>query len=135
MANKNGGAVYIDDASIMFEGNSTVTFNSNVAESNGGALCITALSFDGNPTMIFNYNSAGSNGGAVYIYYNKKGKFFNYDHLILYGNPTVTFNNNEATTNGGAMYLVDRCIKFAENLSLSFHNNKAINNNGGACVS
>ena len=151
------GAMYIDDHSaITFEETSTVSFNANKA-TNGGALYIgsSVIIFKGNSKVTFDNNQADK-GGAVYITYfstiifeehsittfsegwsNSGGAVYITDSVITFkGNSLVMFYNNGAYSSGGAVYTIGisstRSFICKENSIVTFSNNKAENNNGGA---
>ena len=121
---KHGGALYIKDSNVTFKGNSTVTFNNNNADY-GGAVYIkdSNVIFEGNSTVTLNKNNADNNGGAVFI---------KNSNITFEGNLTLTFDNNSAKMNGGAIdiYYYSN-ITFKGKLTVTFNNNNA-ENNGGA---
>ena len=150
------GAVYIDDHSnIIFEGNSTVTFDDNEAIfGDGGAMRIifSVVTFKGNCTVTFHNNVAYDNGGAMYIddhsiiifeeystvifndnkAYNNGGALYSvYSEIFFNGYSEVIFEENKAKSNGGAMYAADSFMIFQGNSTVTFYNNTA-NTNGGA---
>ena len=128
----SGGALYIENSNVTFEGNSKVIFNHNhaVVESvYGGAVYIgdySIVTFLGNSTVQFNDNRANS-GGALHI---------TNATITFEGNSKVVFNDNFAIIQpnsfyGGAVYITDlSTITFKGNSTITFNNNQA--DNGGA---
>ena len=158
----NGGAAYIADKStVTFEGNSTIKTRNNFA-TNRGTLYISAYStvvFEANSEAIFSNNKV-HNGGALYITssfvalrgncsvafdsneaYNDGGAVCIVEHstLTFAGNSKVSFNNNSAG-NGGAVYSYLSCVnteevvKFIENSTIVFKNNKGNDKGGAVCI-
>ena len=89
----NGGAVYIDNSSSSSATFNAVSFSSNSADVNGGALYINSPAIFNESTFSTNY--ANQDGGAVYI---------------AGGTPLTFEANNSFTSNiasnyGGAMYV------------------------------
>ena len=121
---KHGGALYIEDSDVTFKGNSTVRLNNNNADY-GGAVYIkdSNVIFEGNSTVTLNKNNADNNGGAVFI---------KNSNITFEGNLTLTFDNNSAKMNGGAIdiYYYSN-ITFKGKLTVTFNNSNA-ENNGGA---
>ena len=121
---KHGGALYIKDSDVTFKGNSTVRLNNNNADY-GGAVYIkdSNVTFEGNSTVALNNNNADIDGGGLDI--------FNYSNVTFRGNSAVTFNNNNAK-HGGAMHIRQYCdVTFEGNSRVTCNNNNA-DNNGGA---
>ena len=128
--NNNGGALYIDDSSIMLEGKSSMTLYNNIAD-NGGAVYIndhSTITFGGSSTITFNNNMAGSDGGVMYVNH--------YSIIAFKENTLVTFNNNMIKNNyiddhGGALYVDNSSAIMLEGRStMILYNNIA--DNGGA---
>jgi len=62
-----------DNSIVGFEGNSTVPFNSNRADTNGGALyvdCNCTVRYKEKSTIVFDNNSADL-GGTIFIKYSQ----------------------------------------------------------------
>ena len=121
-----GGSLCIAKKSnSIFEGNSIVTFNNNIATYNGGALYIednSDLKFDEISTVTISNNQANY-GGAIYIRDNS--------NITITGISKVTINNNTAEYYGGALYIDYNCdATFEGNSTVTINNNQA--NNGGA---
>ena len=119
-----GGAVY-SEWSILFKGNSRVTFAYNEASWNGGAVCAykhlyccdnAIVIFGDNSTVIFNYNTCGHNGGAVYS---------EYADLNFKANARVTFINSRTIFDGGAVYGAHADISFEGRSMVEFKSNTA----------
>ena len=94
VANKYGGAVYVNGSTVNFVGESI--FGENSAN-NGGANYFTKSTVDAE-TLIFNKNTATNSGGALYVY---TSTIFKVDSLI------ATENKAEGSGSqyGGVMYL------------------------------
>ena len=145
----SGGAVSSQNyANLLFEGNSSVTLDTNKA-SDGGSLYMRTFSkvmFKGNGTTIFYNNTAGASGGAVYFYDNfnitvTESSNLNFTRNVaktggaIYGtvcdvnfsgSSKLAFKNNEAVHEGGAIYLSDRSnILFDENIHMTLTSNGA----------
>ena len=145
-----GGAVLIDESSIIIEEYSTVTFYNNFAwYSSGGALICSNHSYivikdDSNVT--FNSNKASGSGGAIHsnnsckitfkdnststfisntARYNGGALFAHQLYAISFeGNSQITFTNN-TSDNGGALYFINSFIRLKGSLNVSFYNNLA----------
>lgn len=101
---EDGGALYIGNGNFTVENGATVTFTSNVADAEGGAVFINngsalingTANFTNNGKLIDNGNilSSTNEGGALYV---QDGVFY------VYG--TANFTGNYAVWNGGAAYL------------------------------
>ena len=111
---------------MTFEGNSTVTFISNIAHySLGGAVFVTNYStfvIQGNSTIKLNDNNA-EKCGAMCIY-NSTAAFRE--------TATVEFEHNQANVDGGAMCISNSNVTFGGRSTVTFTNNSAINGYGGA---
>jgi len=121
-----GGAMYHDNCSTSFNDNSTVMFISNRAEAGGAVFSkqFSEILFDGNVTVMFQENEVGLYGGGVYIEENC--------NVMFDGNSAIAFINNSATY-GGAMYLVlYSTLKFSGNTTVTYKENKGIQGGGGA---
>ena len=120
----NGGTTYIGDSSVViFKGNSTVVFDSNVADYRGGAIFITdysSVSFEGNSRIKFHNNSAYGDGGAMYV---------ELSSIIEFGsNSAITCSNNTAHGAGGVFYATDYSVVTFKGIStVNFIENYAIN--------
>ena len=66
----HSSAIYTEyHSTVIFEGNSKITFNNYAAVGDGGAMYITyhsTITFEGNSTVTSNNNKA-DNGGTMYI--------------------------------------------------------------------
>ena len=154
----SGGALYLDfNSSVVFEGNSYVSFKSNNASFDGGAIYSqghNSLVFTKHSSVSFMSNIATYVGGAVYLCYDNRlifkgaskvsftcnkandggGAIFSIFHssVIFTGHSIVTFNKNIAAENGGALRtFIDSLVTFDDNTEVSFIQNHA-GNNGGA---
>jgi len=123
VANNNGGAVSCESSHIIFNHNSGVTFKDNEAITFGGASVVT---FNKSSSLVFINNRATVSGGAIYS---------NQHCSILFnGSISVKFFSNSAT-NGGALYLASQSTAvFRGNSTTSFKDNRATLN-GGAMYS
>ena len=121
-----GGAIHSPqncDCIIAFDGNSSVTFASNRADNNGGAMSGSAtITFDENASTIFVNNVAapvedyvGGRGGAISV---------NYSSILFNGSTSIKFDNNKASDDGGAIYGVSSAITSDNNASITFLNNR-----------
>ena len=95
-----GGALYIEKSTILFNGTNMTLFNSNTATSDGGAIAnldSQAMLFG---KIQFNNNSAtGGNGGAMALYGTSR--------VALNPLSTIDFVDNYALLDGGAIYFED----------------------------
>ena len=125
----SGGAfACYKNSNITVKGNSIVTFDSNKATQNGGAIhlyntCKIIFEDDCMATFI---NNVALYGGAVY---------FNYlSNLFVKGNATVVFDKNKAL-HGGAICIYDKAgIILEENSITSFYSNLATVGGGAVSV-
>jgi len=120
----NGGATYIGDSSVViFKGNSTVVFDSNVADYRGSAFFITdhsSVSFEGNSRINLHNNLAYGDGGAMYVKLSSSIEFGS--------NSAITCCNNTARGAGGVFYAADYSIITFKGISMAnFTENFAIN--------
>ena len=121
----NGGAV-CTKSHIIFEENSTVSLNNNIAEQ-GGAIVSSNVTFRGNSTTTFHNNLARRDGAAICCNNNAMMSFLDYCFVM--------FHNNTAVYQGGAIYLFDKArIFFNEHCDVIFLNNTAMQH-GGAIYS
>ena len=124
--NAENGAVLFSStySDVAFNGNVTVTFESNKASKNGGSINLDDNSnaiFDGNSTVAFGQNTA-TMGGAMYC--NR------HSYVVVEGNTKVDFIANKAV-HGGALNIQQSIIEFTSNSSTRFIYNVA-NKSGGA---
>ena len=127
----NGGAVFTNGYSdIIFDKNSKIIFNNNVAHIHGGAMHLRKhcfVIFKSNSTVHFIGNQAGRNGGAMFS--NAETK------IIFEGGSQVTFTNNKAVhKNGAGVFSCTLNMTFKGNCKVLFNNNVA-KRNGGAITS
>ncbi|XP_065896048.1 probable outer membrane protein pmp20 [Dysidea avara] len=154
-AKEHAGALYgYDRSSILFMGNSMITFKENKAfTGEGGAICCNYhcnILFNGNSNVTFRGNSAVDSGGAVYTSSNSFAAFsgnsfisfihnsawnggaISWDRSTAWfsGDSIVTFEHNIGS-NGGAMYCAFQyIISFHENSTVKFFNNTAAHYGG-----
>ena len=154
-ARQNGGVGCISLYSkVIFEGNTTIKFDNNVAELNAGVLYSiqSKILFKGNSVLKLTHNKVTSNGGAFYFDYNSDVFFSQFTNIIfshnsaLYGgavsandhskitvtgNSVLSFVDNEASQSGGAGYFSYYCnVIMEQDAMVTFDNNKALQ--GGA---
>ena len=149
--------MYIKNSTIIFKGNSTVSFTDNTADINGGVMYgfgYPTITFEGNSTVNFTCNKVNENGGVMYIDHNStitfegssttsftdnvadgNGGVMYIDHsstITFEGSSTTSFTDNVADGNGGVMYIADSpyTITFEGTSTINFINNLA-NTNGG----
>ena len=137
---RRGGAVFsYNNSNVIFDGNSTASFNSNIAnykyDGYGGAIHSqdnSLISFEGNSSPMFNNNVADHYGGAIFSYNNSSVSFE--------GNSSPVFSNNSANKYhdsegyGGAIFSYSHCYIFIEgNSSPVFNNNHAAADGGAIC--
>ena len=124
-ANQDGGAIHSSgDSTISLEGNGSVEFSANSAESGGAIYALSTLNLMGNEAVIFSENTASESGGAIY------GYGYSASIITLSCNGTVTFSGNSAET-GGAIYgYSTSTITLGGNGIVTFSENSATN--GGA---
>ena len=96
----SGGAMYMIQGSVLFEGRMTV-FSQNFAQGNGGAFNAVGIDVNLRQRVDFMYNSA-QNGGAIYL----KGRASMTPNL----NSHLTFSFNKALGYGGGVYHEDDTI-------------------------
>ena len=124
----NGGVMYTLYSLIRFEGNSTVTLNSNVGYNNGGGMCFadySMITFEGNSTVTLHNNEGSGNGGAVYI--------ANSSTITFKGHSKVLINSSKTSGKGGAIHITRySSVNFEGNSIVVFTNNHALSNDGGA---
>ena len=154
---EKGGTVAFSDSNVTIEEDSTVTFNSNIAEySNGGAfVCFnnSIVTIRGNSDTTFNNNKASQSGGAIYSYNmckitfkdNSTSSFIKntardnggaivsnqLSDITFEGNSTIMFDGNIADS-GGTFYFTNSTITFKDTSMISFNNNIALY--GGAVL-
>ena len=127
--NGNGGfisgALHLVYSNVTIEGNSKVTFISNIAyHSLGGAVYAHYSYFiiQGNSTVKFHDNNA-----------EKCGAMCTYNFTATFrGTATVEFGHNQANVDGGAMCISNSNVTFRGECTVTFTNNSAINGYGGA---
>ena len=104
---------------IIFEGNSTVSFDDNEVTYNGGVVhsVFSVVVFKENCEVTFHNNIANNNGGTMYIDAQYDIKFEE--------NSTITFDVNETANSGGAIYNVFSRIIFNGNCEVVFEENEA----------
>ena len=154
-ARQTGGVGYFNfNSLIIFAGNTTVTFDNNIAEQNAGVLYSTwsKIIFKENSTVKANNNKATLNGGALYFDNNSDVLFTEFTNITIhnnralhggavlankYSNVMVTgksiifFVSNEASQSGGVTYFNYNCnFIIKENATVTFDDNKALH--GGA---
>ena len=118
--------MYIKNSTIIFKGNSTVSFTDNTADINGGVMYgfgYPTITFEGNSTVNFTCNKVNENGGVMYIDHNST--------ITFEGSSTTSFTDNVADGNGEVMYIADSpyTITFEGTSTINFINNLA-NTNG-----
>ena len=122
--NGHGGAIFFNhESEAKFQGMSMITFKSNSAATDGGALHFqnSSVGFTDNTQVVFSKNDAGQFGGSIYLHEND---------ISFKDNSTVEFNDNSAD-HGGALYAITNCIVKTEGMSnVTFNNNRAVQ--GGA---
>ena len=124
MYSSGGAFVCSNDSNVTIKGNSNVTFNSNEASQNEGAIHLynmCKIIFKENSTSNFINNNAIDNGGAILS--------SQLSELIFEGNSMVTFDSNIAN-NGGTFYITDSIIISKEASMILFSNNVARQNGG-----
>ena len=115
----SGGAFMCsNNSNVTIKDNSYVTFNSNRASQDGGAIYsygMCKIIFTGNSTSTFSSNNARHNGGAIIS--------SQASDITFKGNSMVTFVDNTAD-NGGAIYFTDDSnILFSDFTNITFHHN------------
>ena len=154
-ARQNGGVGCISLYSKgIFEGNTTIKFDNNIAELNAGVLYSiqSKILFKGNSVLKLTHNKVTSNGGAFYFDYNSDVFFSqctnitfshnsalyggavsanDHSNITVTGNSVLSFVNNEASQSGGAGYFSYYCnVIMEQDAMVTFDNNKALQ--GGA---
>lgn len=111
----NGGAISSNGGSVYFSSVGDVSFKSNTAGRDGGAIhAYNDVVFDGVGKVTFEGNSA-ENGGAVSAY-----------SVTLQGlKGDVVFRNNEALMSGGALFIGSQVDLTADGGDISFIGNTA----------
>ena len=118
-----GGAVLIDESSIIEECSTVIFYNNFAWYSSGGALVCSnhsniVIKDDSNVT--FNSNKASGSGGGIYSN--------NLCKITFKDNSTSTFISNTARYNGGALFAHQLCeITFEGNSQITFTNNTSDN--------
>ncbi|WP_100934810.1 polymorphic outer membrane protein middle domain-containing protein [Candidatus Chlamydia corallus] len=101
---------------LKISGNQELSFTTNTATGNGGAIYATKCSLDANSTLTFDQNTATAGcGGAIYTETE--------DFALTESTGTVTFSTNTAKT-GGALYSKGN-NSLTGNVKLIFSGNKA----------
>lgn len=101
--NGSGGAIGLRSAAVSLE---NVSFTSNEAEKNGGALFVSYTSASGHNAdviadgCVFQTNTSANHGGAVYV----TSYTLDETNRIFFSSETV-YENNTAAGNGGAVYV------------------------------
>ena len=118
-----GGAIYAEDLSVIFIGNSgvhttIVTLANNTAQDSGGGLFLVdsyLRNVFSTNSLIFDHNTAADKGGAMYVLENKCEEVLNITPCFInlgknWGEDVLTFLNNDAG-HGSILYggLLDRC--------------------------
>ena len=160
--NGNYGATYfgimlIDLSTVLFKGNSTVSFYRNECKGNVASLMSiyssSNITFKENSTVNFIENRASGSGAVMSIFGsstitfegNSTVHFFNngaggnggvinihYSTITFKGSSTVNFDNNHAHNHGGVMYISNSTITFAENSTVNFTDyDNDVNSGGG----
>ena len=136
-----GGVIYSQlNSYIKFEGSSTVKFIANAAVEYGGAINLftnTFIMFTNNVRVMFNSNGA-KNGGAIYSdntfitvmkntnFKNSGTAFTSLSNITFAENSSVTFTNNTALQDGGSIYLSDHStLVLIHNSKVVFSHNTA----------
>ena len=115
----NGGALYCDHCSITMNEHSTVIFIHNIAE-NGGAVSIsvTFLLISEHSNVTFDQNIAKQDGGAIY--------FNGEDNNIIFENSsTVTLISNIADRGGAIYSKITQNPKYFNIIEINFSDNTA----------
>ena len=125
-----GGALHCENsASILFTQSTSVTFNTNIAET-GAAVYSRGqcyVTFGSNSIVAFTNNKAGLNGGAIASFSNSDVSFV--------GHSRVSFNDNIAGQDGAAIYsIIHSSITFSGESSVTMESNIAMQH-GGALYS
>ena len=116
-----GGAIYMENSTVVIQGTANFTENSIAGYGFGGAISAHSSNLSINATVIF-FNNSAYDCGAIHA---------EISYVQLAGD--VTFENNQAVI-GGAIYMVGTISPHSSNLSInatvSFFNNSAVH--GGA---
>ena len=144
-----GGAIRMENSTVVIQGTANFTENSIAEYGYGGAVSVHNSNLYINATVIFFNNSAESAGGAIYAevsyvqlagdvtFENNRAVIGGAIHMVgaisahssnLYINATVIFFKNSAVEFGGAIYIVGSSVLITGNIS--FVSNRAIG--GGA---
>ena len=133
--NFSGGAIHGTD--VTLKNNFSLTFSSNTAGKNGGAIDLSKGTYSyryfhmtGNETVHFSENTATEQGGALYLY--------NCGEVDIDSNEDIDFSRNTAGTNGGAVSSnhngYGTGLHFTNNKNVTFQDNST-GVNGGAVYS
>ena len=118
-----------NSSNVTVGGNSNVSFISNKANQDGGAIYSTdmcKITFKDNSTSTFINNTARNNGGAISASDNSS--------ITSAGKSVLSFINNEALRSGGAGYLNAHCNFIVDdNAMVTFNDNKA-SHGGAICI-
>ena len=123
-SNKDGGAVYGENAAIHVDTKVSVVFMYNAAGWFGGAMYVMKgmITVGAKSCMTFTYNTVrDSDGGAVWL---SNGT------LVVDSEASLTFSHNSAGTNGGAFLLQNGQLIATAKANLNFNNNSAIYGGG-----
>jgi len=118
------GGIYSNNSTVLFDDRSSVMFQRNTVETEGGAFYLinSIVNFGTTAIVEFDENNANQNGGTIVS---------RNSDIIFSGNSNVTFKNNRARNDGGAIYCKSPSqIVFVGNSSVTFSGNVA--NHGGA---
>ncbi|MDR3048519.1 MAG: OmpA family protein [Elusimicrobiota bacterium] len=120
----DGGAVFLDNSSLILFDSSIVVFSSNTAQNNSGALHLNGLSSASfsYSTVTFFGNTAIQDGGAIAI---------DDDKLFPFLNSKVSFSSNLSQNDGGAMFMRGGAVLKAAHGIFAWTSNTA-SNFGGA---
>ena len=121
-----GGAVNVNSGSYcIFEGNSTLVLEHNVASNIGGAFHLKGesyIEFERQVKVKLNTSNKAALGGAIYCSENSS---------ITFGNMSNTLLSENRAENGGGIFLTNSEFIFAMHSYILFKNNTA-SQNGGA---
>ena len=95
---ENGGAIFT--STLLVSEYSVVTFHSNTAEQDGGAIYLNdegGLIFDNSSTVTLISNTADNYGGAIYSNITQNTKYFNISK--------INFSGNTANAAGNLLYI------------------------------
>ena len=128
----NGGAIHsTDHPNITFREDSVVNFMNNEATQGGGAIYLKTHLIEGN--VSFSSNKTMQGGGAIYSKNNSDVTFQNNSCAVFSENEGVCNGKNGG--NGGSIYSDNSCIKFDGDCLIRFNNSIVYNGNGGAVYS